>query len=47
MIEVRDLFKYYGERRAAGPLSFTINRGEIVGLLGLNGAGIGLRFTTT
>jgi len=39
MIEVRDLFKYYGERRAAGPLSFTIERGEIVGLLGLNGAG--------
>jgi ABC-2 type transport system ATP-binding protein len=39
VIEVRDLFKYYGERRAAGPLSFTIGRGEIVGLLGLNGAG--------
>jgi ABC-2 type transport system ATP-binding protein len=39
MIEVVDLFKYYGERRAAGPLSFSIDRGEIVGLLGLNGAG--------
>jgi ABC-2 type transport system ATP-binding protein len=39
MIEVRDLYKYYGERRAAGPLSFTIRKGEIVGLLGLNGAG--------
>ncbi len=39
MIEVRDLYKYYGERRAAGPLSFTIGKGEIVGLLGLNGAG--------
>jgi ABC-2 type transport system ATP-binding protein len=39
MIEVRDLFKYYGERRAAGPLSFAIAKGEIVGLLGLNGAG--------
>lgn len=39
MIEVRDLFKYYGERRGAGPLSFTIAKGEIVGLLGLNGAG--------
>jgi ABC-2 type transport system ATP-binding protein len=39
MIEVRDLFKYYGERRAAGPLSFSIQKGEIVGLLGLNGAG--------
>jgi ABC-2 type transport system ATP-binding protein len=39
VIEVHDLFKYYGERRAAGPLSFTIGKGEIVGLLGLNGAG--------
>jgi ABC-2 type transport system ATP-binding protein len=39
MIQVVDLFKFYGERKAAGPLSFTIERGEIVGLLGLNGAG--------
>jgi gliding motility-associated transport system ATP-binding protein len=39
MIEVLDLFKYYGEKRAAGPLSFEISSGEIVGLLGLNGAG--------
>ena len=39
MIEIRDLFKYYGDRRAVGPLSATIEKGEIVGLLGLNGAG--------
>src|SRR5579859_7759670 len=39
MIEVRELYKYYGEHRAAGPLSFSIEQGEIVGLLGLNGAG--------
>lgn len=39
MIEVRELLKYYGEHRATGPLSFTIEKGEIVGLLGLNGAG--------
>ncbi len=39
MIEVQNLFKYYGERRAVGPLSFSIEKGEIVGLLGLNGAG--------
>ena len=39
MIEVRDLYKYYGDRRAVGPLSFAIAEGEIVGLLGLNGAG--------
>lgn len=39
MIEIRDLTKYYGERRAIGPLTFEIASGEIVGLLGLNGAG--------
>ncbi len=39
MIEVRELLKYYGEHRATGPLSFEIAKGEIVGLLGLNGAG--------
>ena len=39
MIEVRNLFKYYVQRRAVGPLSFSIAPGEIVGLLGLNGAG--------
>ena len=39
MIVVDGLFKYYGERRAVGPLSFGIDRGEVVGLLGLNGAG--------
>src|SRR5262245_26802780 len=31
--------KYYGDRRAVGPMSFSIAKGEIVGLLGLNGAG--------
>jgi ABC-2 type transport system ATP-binding protein len=39
MIEVRELVKFYGERHAVGPLSFSIDKGEIVGLLGLNGAG--------
>ncbi|MFC1642071.1 ABC transporter ATP-binding protein [Myxococcota bacterium] len=39
MIEIVDLYKYYGSRRAVGPLSVTIQQGEIVGLLGLNGAG--------
>lgn len=39
MIEIENLYKYYGERRAVGPLSATIQAGEIVGLLGLNGAG--------
>jgi ABC-2 type transport system ATP-binding protein len=39
VIEIRDLYKYYGDRRAIGPLSASIEKGEIVGLLGLNGAG--------
>lgn len=39
MIEIQDLYKYYGDRRAVGPFSCSIAAGEIVGLLGLNGAG--------
>lgn len=39
MIEISDLYKYYGDYRAVGPLSVTIERGQVVGLLGLNGAG--------
>jgi ABC-2 type transport system ATP-binding protein len=39
VIEITDLYKYYGERRAVGPLSCSIADGELVGLLGLNGAG--------
>lgn len=39
MIEITNLFKYYGQRRAVGPLSCQIEAGEVVGLLGLNGAG--------
>jgi len=39
VIEIRELYKYYGEHRALGPLSAEIDKGEIVGLLGVNGAG--------
>ena len=39
MIEIQDLYKYYGEKRAIGPVDATIENGEVVGLLGLNGAG--------
>ncbi|MCC6559201.1 MAG: ABC transporter ATP-binding protein [Polyangiaceae bacterium] len=39
MIEISDLYKYYGDRKAIGPLTFSIEAGEVVGLLGLNGAG--------
>lgn len=39
MIKVRSITKIYGEKKAVSDLSFSINEGEIVGLLGLNGAG--------
>ena len=39
MIEVRNLAKVYGQHRAVDGISFTVERGEIVGFLGPNGAG--------
>ena len=39
MIEVKNLTKHYGEKVALKDISFSIKQGEIVGLLGLNGAG--------
>lgn len=38
-IEVADLLKQYGEQKAVNHISFTVNKGEIVGFLGPNGAG--------
>ncbi len=38
-IEVKNVFKYYGEQAALNDVSFNINSGEIVGFLGPNGAG--------
>ncbi len=38
-IEVKNLTKIYGTQKAVNDISFTINKGEIVGFLGPNGAG--------
>lgn len=38
-IEVRNLLKVYGEQKAVNNISFSVNKGEIVGFLGPNGAG--------
>ncbi len=39
MIEVRNLTRYYGDFAAVQDVSFSVDKGQIVGLLGLNGAG--------
>jgi len=39
MLKVENVTKFYGDVKAVDNLSFTINNGEIFGLLGVNGAG--------
>lgn len=39
MIEVKNLTKYYGEKLAVSQMNFQLKKGEIAGLLGLNGSG--------
>lgn len=39
MLEVQDLTKYFGGLGAVAGLSFSVRRGEIVGLIGPNGTG--------
>lgn len=38
-IEVKQLLKLYGEQKAVNAISFTVNKGQILGFLGPNGAG--------
>ena len=39
MIEIKELCKSYGDKKAVNSISFNVNKGEILGLLGPNGAG--------
>ena len=39
MIKIEHLHRTYGDLLAVSNVSFTVNKGEIVGLLGHNGAG--------
>lgn len=39
MIEVNDLTRYYGQKRAISNVNFKVKKGEILGLLGPNAAG--------
>lgn len=39
MVEVESLTKFYGPTRAIHNLNFSLKKGEVVGLLGLNGSG--------
>ena len=39
MIQVEGLTKYYGEHAAIREIAFSVGRGEVIGFLGLNGAG--------
>lgn len=39
MIEISNLTKHYGKKKALDDISFTVDKGEILGFLGPNGAG--------
>ena len=39
MVELTEVTRYYGPKKALGPVSFEISKGDTVGILGLNGVG--------
>ena len=39
MVQLTKVTRYYGPKRALGPVSFEIAKGDTVGILGLNGVG--------
>ena len=39
MIELRRLFRFFGETRAVNDVSFTVAPGQVLGFIGPNGAG--------
>lgn len=39
MIEIKNLVKHYGDKKAVNGISFTVEKGEVLGFLGPNGAG--------
>lgn len=39
MVEVKNLVKHYGDKKAVDSISFNVEKGEILGFLGPNGAG--------
>lgn len=39
MIDIKDLVKCYGDKKAVNGISFHVNKGEVLGFLGPNGAG--------
>ena len=47
LLEAKNLVKRYGGRAVVDPVSFTVTQGEIVGLLGRNGAGKTTSFRMT
>ena len=39
MVEVKNIFKYYGKQRVLNGLSLSISKGEIVSVVGSSGSG--------